>query len=47
MAREIAKDKSIPVIERIVKTLLSLNISEGSDGIILEHLNSPDNVLLH
>ena len=46
-AREIAQDKSIPVMERILKTVLSINVSDSSDHVILEHLNSPDNILLH
>jgi AcrR family transcriptional regulator len=43
----IAEDKSIPVMERILKTVLSLNVSNSSDQVILEHLNSPNNILLH
>lgn len=46
-AREIAQDKSIPVLERMIRTVLSLNIGSGSDQVILEHLNSPNNVILH
>jgi len=46
-AREIAQDKSIPVMERMIRTVLSLNIGSGSDQVILEHLNSPNNVILH
>ncbi|MGI6739560.1 MAG: TetR/AcrR family transcriptional regulator [Christensenellales bacterium] len=46
-AREIAQDKSIPVMERILKTVLSVNVSDSSDHVILEHLNSPNNILLH
>jgi AcrR family transcriptional regulator len=46
-AREIAQDKSIPVLERMIKTVLSLNIGSGSDQVILEHLNSPNNIFLH
>jgi AcrR family transcriptional regulator len=46
-AREIAQDKSIPVLERMIKTVLSLNIGASSDQVILEHLNSPNNVILH
>lgn len=46
-AREIAEDKSIPVVERILKTVLALNVESSPDHIILEHLNSPNNILLH
>ncbi len=46
-AREIANDESIPVMERLVKTILSLDLSQGSDHAILEHLNSPNNIILH
>lgn len=46
-AREIANDESIPVMERMLKTISSLNLSKGSDQFILEHLNSPSNIFLH
>jgi AcrR family transcriptional regulator len=46
-AREIAEKKSIPVIERLLKTVLSLNLSNTSDHAVLEHLNSPSNLILH
>lgn len=46
-AREIAGNKSIPVVERMLKAVLSLNVDAGSDHAILEHLNSPDNIILH
>lgn len=46
-ARAIAQDESIPVMERMIKTILSLDVSKGSDHVILEHLNSPNNIFLH
>lgn len=46
-ARSIAEDQSLPVLDRLIKTIFSLNLSAGSDQVILEHLNSPENILLH
>lgn len=46
-AREIAEDKSLSIMERMLKTLLSLNVSNSADHVILEHLNSPNNIVLH
>ncbi len=45
-AKVIADDKSIPVIERLLKTILSINAS-GSDESILEHIHKPQNALMH
>lgn len=48
-AREIADDKSIPIKERMVRTILSLNVSEeGNESeAMIEHLHKPQNALMH
>lgn len=46
-AREIARDKSVPTVERILKTVMSLSLNSDSEHGVLEHLNSPNNILLH
>ncbi len=47
MARGIAADKSIPVVERIVRVVNALNISGGSNKEIMEHIHKPQNALMH
>ena len=46
-AQEIAADKSIPVIERIIRVVMALNISGGSSKEIMEHIHKPQNALMH
>lgn len=48
-ARKIAEDKSIPVEERIMRTVMSLNASElGEEStVLMEHLHQPQNALMH
>ncbi|WP_010096316.1 TetR/AcrR family transcriptional regulator [Ornithinibacillus scapharcae] len=46
-ANFIAKDKSIPILERIVHVVLSLNISGSSSLEIMEHIHKPQNALMH
>lgn len=46
-AQEIAVDKSIPVIERVIRTVMALNISGGSSKEIMEHIHKPQNALMH
>ena len=46
-AREIAADKSIPVVERIIRVVMALNISGGSSKEIMEHIHKPQNALMH
>lgn len=46
-AQEIAADKSIPVVERIVGVVMSLNISGGNSKEIMEHIHKPQNALMH
>ena len=46
-AREIAADKSIPVVERIIRVVMALNLSGGSSKEIMEHIHKPQNALMH
>lgn len=46
-AREIAADESIPVVERIPRVVMALNLSGGSSGEIMEHIHKPQNALMH
>ena len=46
-AQEIASNKSIPVNERIISVVMSLNISSGSGKEIIEHIHKPQNALMH
>lgn len=48
-AQQIAADKSIPVIERILRVVMALNISSGggSSREIMEHIHRPQNALMH
>ncbi|RST58698.1 TetR/AcrR family transcriptional regulator [Siminovitchia terrae] len=46
-AQEIAADKSIPVVERIIRVVTALNINGGSSTEIMEHIHQPQNALMH
>ncbi|GIN90026.1 TetR family transcriptional regulator [Siminovitchia terrae] len=46
-AQEIAADKSIPVVERIIRVVMALNINGGSSTEIMEHIHQPQNALMH
>jgi len=46
-ARKIASDKSMPVGDRIVRTVQSLNLKGKSDAVIMEHIHKPQNALMH
>ncbi|HEX3029965.1 MAG TPA: TetR/AcrR family transcriptional regulator [Clostridia bacterium] len=46
-AKIIASDKSIPVNERIIRVVMSLNISGESSNEIMEHIHRPQNALMH
>ena len=47
VAQEIAADKSILVFDRIIRVVMSLNISGGSSQEIMEHIHRPQNALMH
>jgi len=46
-AREVAEDKSISVVERIVRVVMALNLSGGSSEEIMEQIHRPQNALMH
>ncbi|CAM4499824.1 AcrR family transcriptional regulator [Paenibacillus endophyticus] len=46
-AQEISADKSVPVIERIIRVVMALNLSGRSSKEIMEHIHKPQNALLH
>lgn len=46
-AQEIASDKSIPVVERIIRVVMALNINGESSTEIMEHIHKPQNALMH
>lgn len=46
-AQEIAADKSISVVERIIGVVMALNISGGNSEEIMEHIHKPQNALMH
>ncbi|AYB43173.1 TetR/AcrR family transcriptional regulator [Paenibacillus lautus] len=48
-AQAVALDKSIPVIERIIRVVMALNISGDGESSkeIMEHIHKPQNALMH
>lgn len=48
-AQTIALDKRIPVIERIIRVVMALNISDDGESSkeIMEHIHKPQNALMH
>ena len=46
-AKDIASNKSIPVIERILQVVMALNLSDKNGEEVLEHIHKPQNVLMH
>lgn len=49
-AGKAAEDKSVPVVERIVRTIASLNLETGESSIgheVLEQVHKPQNALMH
>ncbi|EFU39463.1 transcriptional regulator, TetR family protein [Paenibacillus vortex V453] len=46
-AQEVAADKSIPIVERIIRVVMALNLSGGSSEQIMEHIHKPQNALMH
>lgn len=48
-AQEIAADRSIPVVERVIQAVMAMNISHGgsSSKEIMEHIHKPQNALMH
>lgn len=49
-AQEIAEDKSLPVVERLIRVILSMNVKESNNGggkEMIEHMHNPKNALMH
>lgn len=46
-AQVIAADKTIPVVERMIRVVMALNLSGGSSKEIMEHIHKPQNALMH
>lgn len=46
-AQHAAADRSIPVVERMIRVVMALNISGGSSEEIMEHIHKPQNALMH
>ena len=46
-AQVIAVDKTIPIVERIIRVVMALNLSGGSSKEIMEHIHKPQNALMH
>jgi len=46
-AQGVAEDKRIPVVERIVRVVMALNLSGGNSEEIMTHIHKPQNALLH
>lgn len=45
-AKEVASDKDMPVFERLLRTVLALNVS-GQSNMVIEHIHKPQNALMH
>ncbi|WP_152393205.1 TetR/AcrR family transcriptional regulator [Paenibacillus guangzhouensis] len=46
-AQQIASDQSIPVVERVIRTILAMNLSGESSDVIMDHIHKPQNALMH
>jgi len=46
-AQRVAADRSIPVVERIIRVVMALNLSGDSSEEIMEHIHKPQNALMH
>jgi len=46
-ARAVAADKTIPLVDRIIRVVMSMNLSGGSSEEIMEHIHRPQNALMH
>ena len=49
-AKKAAEDQSVPVVERIVRTIMSLNVNSDEAAIgheVLEQVHKPQNALMH
>lgn len=46
-AQEMAADKNTPLVDRIIRVVMSMNLSGGSSEEIMEHIHRPQNALMH
>ena len=46
-ASDIALDESIPVLERLTRTMMSLNVDNELGDMIMEQVHRPQNALMH
>ena len=46
-AQEVAADKTIPLVDRIIRVVMSMNFNSGSSEEIMEHIHKPQNALMH
>lgn len=46
-AQEVAANKTIPIVDRIIRVVMSMNLSSGSSEEIMEHIHRPQNALMH
>ena len=46
-ARVIASDKSVPVLERLTKTIMSLNVDSNLGYEVIKQVHKPQNALMH
>lgn len=46
-ASKIALDESVPVLERLTRTMLSLNVDNELGNMIMEQVHRPQNALMH
>ncbi|WP_431028065.1 TetR/AcrR family transcriptional regulator [Lysinibacillus sp. LZ02] len=46
-AQKVAADKSVPVVDRIIRVVMSMNLSGGGSQEIMEHIHRPQNALMH
>lgn len=46
-AKEIAEDKTIPVFERLLLSIMAMNMDKDGDSKVLEHMHKPQNALMH
>ena len=46
-AESIALDESVPVLERLTKTVLAANVDTKTGSMILEQVHKPQNALMH
>lgn len=47
VAAQIAENKSIPVLDRLSKTIMSLNVSSKIGAEVMEQVHKPQNALMH